>query len=153
MKCENFRCTPDRCETEMDCAEGEECEVAFGSCPERSCSSNPDCGPDDCCNTLTGYCVPAEICDRYEKGIPADCQAQAELCDRQDNDCDASIDEDFPLLGTQCSVGTGVCLRIGHYICSEDRQGVVCDVIPGPSDPEVCDGVDNNCDGVTDENC
>lgn len=153
MKCEDFRCVPDRCQSDVDCGSGEFCDPVTGACREPRCQSNSECGEGDCCYSLTGFCVPLEVCERFEKGIPPDCQSQPELCDQLDNDCDGSIDEDFPQLGFNCSVGQGICLRIGNLVCSPDQMGVVCNVTPGPSDPEVCDGVDNDCDGAVDEGC
>ena len=48
-------------------------------------------------------------------------------CDGLDNDCDGEIDEDFGNKGTSCSVGEGICLGEGHYVCSEDKLSTVCD--------------------------
>lgn len=153
MKCDRFRCVSDRCQEDSDCGEGESCDVVYGVCREPRCQSDQDCSVENCCYTLTGFCVPSMVCDRYENGIPENCDPQPESCDRLDNDCDGSIDEDFSQLGSNCSVGTGVCLRIGHYVCNLSQDEVICNGEPGSGSTEVCDGVDNDCDGSVDEGC
>jgi hypothetical protein len=65
-----------------------------------------------------------------------------------DNDCDGSIDEDFTTLGDPCSVGMGECASSGTYICSFDGSDVACDATAGIPSVELCDDLDNDCDGV-----
>ena len=98
-------------------------------------SPPPDTGPDSAPpdSTTDVRCVP----------VP-------EICDGLDNDCNNEIDEGFEV-GQPCTVGTGECEETGHYICTEAGDGVVCDASPGDPTAEICDGVDNNCDGVIDE--
>ncbi len=77
-----------------------------------------------------------------------------ELCNGIDDDCDGAVDEDYPV-GQTCDNGLlGVCYEEGVYICDPgDDTQVVCDlpgIAPGPTE-EICDGLDNDCDGEVDE--
>jgi hypothetical protein len=74
-----------------------------------------------------------------------------ELCDGLDNDCDEDIDEDFNI-GQPC--GTGACA--GGVIECLDLNTVICSSAPDGSSPkagndELCNGIDDDCDGEIDE--
>ncbi|MBI4453758.1 hypothetical protein HY636_03890 [Candidatus Woesearchaeota archaeon] len=74
-----------------------------------------------------------------------------ELCDLIDNDCDKQVDEGFNV-GTVCySTGIGECLTEGNFKCAEDGKSTSCNALPKEPTEEVCDGKDNDCDGIIDQ--
>ncbi len=79
------------------------------------------------------------------------CDSQPEVCDGVDNDCNGQVDEGFPGLGDTCEEGIGECRRVGHNQCTVDGMGVECNVTAGDPTDDICDGVDNNCDGTIDD--
>ncbi|MFO0660363.1 MAG: MopE-related protein [Polyangiaceae bacterium] len=87
-----------------------------------------------------------------------------EICDGADNDCDTLVDEDFPELGQPCSQPSafgdkGTCRDRGIYVCktaAEDptQTSTKCEITEPGTAPgtEVCNGLDDDCDGLIDEN-
>ncbi len=73
-----------------------------------------------------------------------------EVCDGEDNDCDGSTDEDVSGAGIACDTGRpGVCAE-GLTVCLAEVGQVRCEP-ETPDSPEVCDALDNDCDGAVDE--
>ncbi|HRE88942.1 MAG TPA: MopE-related protein [Myxococcota bacterium] len=75
--------------------------------------------------------------------------ASTEICNSLDDDCDGSSDEDFTDVGQacdgddadRCATGVLVCATGGGTECADE----------GPEQVEVCNGLDDDCDGQTDE--
>ncbi len=72
-------------------------------------------------------------------------------CDGKDNDCDGLTDED-PVVVSTCA-SKGVCAAGVPGACVDAKPMCIYPSVSGYESPEVsCDGLDNNCDGKTDQN-
>ena len=126
---------------------------------DNDCDGDTDevLGSNLACTSGVGECATAGtrtcgmdgqvVCDA-PKGI-----ASQEICGNgKDDNCDGQTDEGFDV-GSQCEIGRGVCHLIGKKLCSLDRLATMCSVNPGiPDTFETCgNGLDDNCDGQTDE--
>ena len=108
-----------------------------------------DPGGGGACDTgLAGDCAAGTMsCLEGRLVCVADLPPQADLCDGADNDCDGELAEDDVAVGVACVTGEeGVC-GLGETVCHGDQ--VACGVL-NEAGAEVCDGLDNDCDGVVD---
>jgi hypothetical protein len=121
-----------------------------GEIPECRDGETRQCGSSEIGECSYGL----EICvDGHWGSCSGSVGAQLERCDSLDNDCDGEVDESWPSLGDRCSVGVGECHRTGTEICRRDGRDSTCSVSAGTPTDEICDGRDNDCDGVVDEGC
>ncbi|MFT7620999.1 MAG: hypothetical protein ACI9WU_000160 [Myxococcota bacterium] len=117
---------------------------------EQCDGSDNDCSGivDDGLGTVTcgdGECEQElSACIGGQPTNCADQQAANEVCDGSDNDCDGLTDEDLGMI----SCGTGECAKTIPVCLAGVLQS--CDGTDG-ADFEACDGIDNDCDGATDE--
>jgi hypothetical protein len=76
-----------------------------------------------------------------------------EKCDNLDNNCSASTDEgcdsdgDSHCDSTMVSVGTPTVCTLGQADCNDNDKNIF------PGKAELCDNLDNNCSGASDEGC
>ncbi|MBD0832008.1 MopE-related protein, partial [Aestuariibaculum sediminum] len=111
-------------------------------------------------NQPEGYVSNSLDCDDANAAINPDA---SEVCDGLDNDCDGSTDEGLQVLsyypdadqdgyGDINSSPTMVCSALqpantvtNNLDCNDNNSAI------NPGVPEICDGIDNDCDGSIDE--
>lgn len=157
----------------VECYENSHCSGKFPTCdtganvcvcmasgPEQcdgidnNCDGNVDegFGTGVSCSTGVGECMTTGmvVCNGPNSSscnaVPL--EPETELCDNKDNDCDGSVDNGFNL-GAACTEGVGACEKTGVLKCN-GPMATTCTAIPTEPTMEVCDNIDNDCNGSVD---
>jgi hypothetical protein len=117
----------DDCNGDVDegFAVGGRCELGVGSCAAAGTVACDERGSATC-DAVPGQPAPEE-------------------CNRIDDDCNGEIDD----LAGACMVGLGVCEAMGTQTCVAGMP--TCDAMPGLPSEELCNGLDDDCNGMTDD--
>ena len=136
----------DNCDGNVDEAEALGCVLFYVDGDQDGYGKQDDwtclCAPDGQYNLIFGG-----DCDDTD---PAIRPGVVELCNGKDDDCDSELDEGF-VVGIPCTVGVGACAAQGTVICSQDGKQVTCSETAGEPTDEKCNGIDDDCDGASDE--
>jgi len=144
----NYDCTWSSCQPPNEICDGldNDCDpehVADNGFPCARGSTNIPC-TTTCGTSGTAPC-------HYDCSLPSpsECIAQ-EICNGRDDDCDGVADNGFACIQDLPTPCTTRCGSTGTGICTHDCH------LPPPLSctppPEICNGVDDNCDGRIDEN-
>jgi hypothetical protein len=137
----------------------------------QPCTQDADCGPGNACDKTNGVCPGIVIANEKKcDGIDGDCDGVA------DDPWDAFANPTLPTaLNKPCDLDNppkkGVCRNLGRYACdAATKTKTVCTAVacsnpsdcpagmtcagsacaPGIAAVEVCNGLDDDCDGIVD---
>jgi hypothetical protein len=133
--------TDDDCDgsTDEGLGLGVPCDRGMGACFVQGVTACTESGQIDC--AAEAGSAGAEICNGV--GSPD-----------LDEDCDGRFNEHTSSEPGSCSEGVGACARDGRFVCTESISGdfaLVCDAIAAVGQPEICNGVSDDCDDSIDE--
>jgi len=114
---------------------------------DNDCDGTTDEGTDASDDDGDGFSENDGDCDDSDVSINPSAD---EDCDGVDNDCneDTPDGSDDPQIGQETTCGAGQCFSEGITVCNNGLIDDTCQ--PSQPNPEVCDGLDNDCNSVND---
>jgi len=151
-----FTCTTDGLDVECVNESVEDIQEACDG-KDTDCDGSTDAGfpvGDPCDGVDLDDCENGTYTCRAD-GTGVECINEAiedvqEVCDGEDNDCDGSTDENWAV-GDPCDGEDSDDCENGTYTCRGDELDVECVNETVEDIEEVCDNIDNDCDGDIDE--
>jgi large repetitive protein len=146
---------------------------ASGDCDDADPAYNPGAAESDCadpndynCDGSVGYADDDgdgfAACEECDDANAANYPGATEVCDGEDNDCDGTVDEPDALdasawyadadgdgFGDAATAETACDAPAGFVADATDCDDTDADV--NPAEVEVCNGIDDDCDGSVDE--
>jgi hypothetical protein len=136
--------------TECDAATANE-EVCDGA--DNNCNGQVDEALDegDCTKENEfGTCTAKKVCNGEEGWHCPATEPSLEICDGIDNDCNGEIDESYPEDGLVCDSPDDPDLcEHGYWACNFAEGELEC--LDDETFEEVCNGVDDDCNGLVDD--
>ena len=147
------------------------CTVLTAASTAETCNGlddNCDGVVDNCGNNIPGSCCNCPACATAQGASPSN--PLPEICNGCDDDCDGIADNNLTDIGLGCGVDVGSCAQGATACCQQsgaspnpcttdpvtesgthvNADALKCIGGKAPT-PEVCNGVDDNCNGQTDE--
>ncbi|MGV8169133.1 MAG: thrombospondin type 3 repeat-containing protein [Candidatus Nanoarchaeia archaeon] len=115
-----------------------------GAVDEDYISLATTCGIGVCASAGQTTCTAGIIGDTCTAGTAT---GNDDDCNGLDENCDGTADNNYVPTTTNC--GLGVCANFGEMVCAGGKPKDTCK--PYTPYGEYCDSLDNDCDGLTDE--
>lgn len=157
-------CSPPACANDEDCLVGERCDISSSTCVACAATGEACSGSIACCSGICDLsggtcveCVADSDCDDGSSCTTDACHlggtcshtaVETTCTNGLDDDCDGQVD----CADTDCaSCGCVDSDADGYTVCGGDCGDANPNVNPGEA--EVCNSMDDDCDGTVDEGC